>query len=144
MRPLLDILAIDDNPMDILIMREALDGSRRTKLLHAASDGAEALAFLRRERPFENAPRPDLILLDLNMPGMGGFEVLSKIKSDPALCSIPTVMLTSSDSEHDVERAYEERANGYVQKPTDLDDFIAILGGIETFWSGIATLPSPA
>lgn len=138
-----EILLVEDNPADIQIMRAALEGSRGTNLLYAAKRGKEALDFLRRKGSFNGAKRPDLILLDLNMPGMGGLEVLAELKSDPDLRSIPTVMLTSSAAETDVARAYEHQASGYIVKPVDLDDFIAVIGGIENFWTGAIQVPKP-
>jgi CheY-like chemotaxis protein len=140
---LFEILVVDDNPAEIGLMREALEGTRVTNRLHAAHGGAEAMAFLRREGLFQDAPRPDLILLDVNMPRKGGLEVLADIKADHSLRGIPIVMLTSSKEERDVARAYDLQASGYVQKPVDFDDFIAVMGGIEQFWTGIARLPVP-
>lgn len=138
---LIEILLVDDNPADIRIMQEALRDARVANRLHAARDGVECLAFLRREGAFKDAPRPDLILLDLNMPRKSGMEVLAEIKADPDLRGIPTVVLTSSKDEGDVARAYELQANGYVVKPVDLDDFVAVVGGIEEFWVGVVKLP---
>ncbi|HUR63050.1 MAG TPA: response regulator [Candidatus Thermoplasmatota archaeon] len=138
---LIEILLVDDNPADIRIMQEALRDARVANRLHAARDGVECMAFLRREGAFKDAPRPDLILLDLNMPRKGGMEVLAEIKGDPDLRGIPTVILTSSKEEGDVARSYELQANGYVVKPVDLDDFIEVVGGIEEFWVGVVKLP---
>lgn len=141
---MLEILLVDDSTSDVQIMREALNGTHVPSRLHAARDGVEALAFLHREGAFAQAPRPGLILLDVNMPRKGGLEVLAEIKSDPALRGIPTVMLTSSRDERDIARAYDLHANGYVQKPVDFDDFIVVMGSIEQFWTGIARLPAAA
>lgn len=138
---LIEILLVDDNPADIRIMQEALRDARVANRLHAACDGIECMAFLRKEGAFKAAPRPDLILLDLNMPRKGGMEVLAEIKADPDLRGIPTVILTSSREEGDVARSYELQANGYVVKPVDLDDFIEVVGGIEEFWVGVVKLP---
>ena len=140
---MLEILLVDDSANDVQIMREALEGTQVASRLHAARDGVEALAFLRREGIHIYAPRPGLILLDLNMPRKGGLEVLAEIKSDPALRGIPTVMLTSSRDERDIARSYDLQANGYVQKPVDFDDFIAVMGSIELFWTGVVRLPAP-
>ncbi len=140
---LIEILLVDDNATDIRIMQEALDVAHVANRLHSARDGVEAMAFLRRENSNGKAPRPDLILLDVNMPRKGGLEVLAEIKADPELRSIPTVMLTSSADDENVARAYKLQANGFVVKPVDLDDFITVVGGIEQYWSGIATLPKP-
>lgn len=144
MGQIFEILVVDDNPTDIKIMEEALRDSRVVNRLHAVRDGIEAMAFLRHEGEFQEAPRPDLILLDLNMPRKGGIETLTEIKATPALRSIPTVMLTSSQEQITVARAYNLGANGYVVKPVDLDDFTAILGGIEEYWSGVVKLPVTA
>jgi DNA-binding NarL/FixJ family response regulator len=101
------------------------------------------MRFLRREGPFADVPRPGLILLDVNMPRKGGLDVLAEIKEDSALRSIATVMLTSSKDERDVKRAYDLHANGYVHKPVDFDDFMAVMGSIEQFWTGVVRLPAP-
>lgn len=138
---MLDILLVDDSKTDLHLMQEALEGARVINRLHNARDGVEAMAFLRREGEFQSAPRPGLILLDVHMPHKGGLETLAEIKNDPALRGIPTVMLTSSREERDVARAYDLHANGYVQKPVDFDDFIAIMGSIEQFWTGVVRLP---
>jgi chemotaxis family two-component system response regulator Rcp1 len=138
---LIEILLVDDNPADIRIMQEALRDARVANRLHAARDGVECMAFLRKEGAYKDAPRPDLILLDLNMPRKGGLEVLAEIKADADLRGIPTVVLTSSKEEGDVARSYELQANGYVVKPVDLDDFIEVVGGIEEFWVGVVKLP---
>jgi len=141
---LIEILLVDDNPADIRIMQEALRDARVANRLHAARDGVECMAFLRKEGAYKDAPRPDLILLDLNMPRKGGLEVLAEVKADPDLRGIPTVVLTSSKEEGDVARSYELQANGYVVKPVDLDDFIEVVGGIEEFWVGVVKLPKKA
>ncbi len=144
MEPMFEILLVDDNPAEVLLMQEALSSTRLTNRLHAVHDGVEAMNFLRRAGEFKDAPRPGLILLDLNMPRKGGLQTLSEIKADPDLRSIPTVILTSSQADGDVARAYAHQANGFVVKPVDLDDFTAVMGGIEQFWTGIARLPTPA
>ena len=140
---MLEILLVDDSAIDVQIMQEALEGTHLASRLHTVRDGVEAMAFLRHEGSFAAAPRPGLILLDLNMPGKSGLEVLAEIKADTNLRGIPTVMLTSSSEDRDVTRAYDLQANGYVQKPTDFDDFIAVMGAIEQFWTGVVRLPSP-
>ncbi len=136
-----EILLVDDNPAEIRIMQEALENARVANRLHAARDGAEAMNFLRREGGFKDAPRPDLIFLDLNMPKKSGLDVLAEIKGDPSLRSIPTIILTSSKTESDVARAYTLQANGVVVKPVDFDELTTVVGGIENYWSGIAKLP---
>lgn len=139
---MLDILLVDDSKTDVQIMQEALEGARVMNRMHSARDGVEAMAFLRREGPFKSAPRPGLILLDVHMPRKGGLEALAEIKGDPELRAIPTVMLTSSREERDVAKAYDLHANGYIQKPVDFDDFIAVMGSIEQFWTGVVRLPT--
>lgn len=140
---MIEILLVDDSSIDVQLMQEALEGSQVTSRLHSARDGVEAMAFLRREAPFEGAPRPGLILLDLTMPGKDGLAVLAEIKADAKLRGIPTVMLTSSSEERDITRAYDLQANGYVQKPVAFTEFIAVMGAIEQFWTGVVRLPSP-
>jgi CheY-like chemotaxis protein len=140
-RPPLEVLLVEDNPGDVRLTREALkEVSTRTRL-SVAQDGAEALQFLRREGRHAGAPRPDVILLDLNLPRRDGREVLAEVKGDPALLTIPVVILTSSDADRDVAAAYALHANCYVTKPTDLDEYIGVLRAIEHFWFGVAQLP---
>jgi two-component system, chemotaxis family, response regulator Rcp1 len=143
-RPLtraVEILLVEDNPGDVRLTREALREGKVRNNLHVAADGVEAGQFLRREGKFANAVRPDLILLDLNLPRKDGREVLEDIKSDPALRHIPVVVLTSSQAEQDILRAYELHANCYVTKPVDLDQFIHVVHSIEDFWFTIVKLP---
>ena len=140
---MLEILLVDDSHIDVQIMQEALEGTRVLSRLHSAKDGVECMAFLRQEGQFKSAPRPGLILLDVHMPRKNGLDVLAEIKGDPAFRGIPTVMLTSSREDRDVARAYDLQANGYVQKPVDFDDFVAVMGGIEQFWTGVVRLPQP-
>jgi CheY-like chemotaxis protein len=124
------------------LTREALAEGKLGSRVSVVTDGVEALAFLRRDRGFAEAPRPDLIVLDLNLPRKDGRRVLAEIKADPALRSIPVVVLTSSAAEQDVVRAYELHANCYVTKPADLDQFISLVQAIERFWLIVATLPT--
>jgi two-component system, chemotaxis family, response regulator Rcp1 len=138
----IDILLVEDNPGDVRLTREALKEGKVANVLHVAADGVEALAFLRREGRFTDAVRPDLILLDLNLPRKDGREVLEEIKRDPDLRSIPVVVLTTSQAEEDILRAYRLRANCYVTKPVDLDQFIKVVHSIEDFWLTIVKLPS--
>lgn len=135
------ILLAEDSPTDALLAREAFDYSRIANTLHIVSDGVEALAFLRREGIHKDAPRPGLILLDLNMPRMDGREVLAAIKNDESLKSIPVVVLTTSKSEADVQRAYGLHANCYVTKPVDFEKFTEVIRSIEGFWFTVVTLP---
>ncbi len=138
----IEILVVDDNPGDVRLIREAMKDSKVDSRLHTAQDGEEALAFLRREEPFASAPRPHLVLLDLNMPRVGGLEVLRSIKRSPELRMIPTVILTSSMGDKDIQGCYEAHANAYLVKPTDLDAFAGLLTSIEAFWLTLATLPA--
>lgn len=137
----IEILMVEDNPGDVRLTREALKGSKVLHRLNVVEDGVAALEFLRREPPYEDAPRPDIVLLDLNLPKKDGREVLSAIKADPALRSIPVVILTTSQAEEDVLRAYNLNANCYVTKPVDFDQFMRIVRTIEEFWLNIVTLP---
>ena len=139
-RPI-EILLVEDNPGDARLTREALSEGKVHNNLHHARDGVEAIAFLRREGAFANAPTPDIILLDLNLPKKDGREVLSDLKADPRLRRIPVVVLTTSEAEQDILRSYELHANCYITKPVDLEKFIAIVRGIEDFWLAIVTLP---
>ncbi len=139
-RPIV-ILLVEDNLGDIRLTREALKENKVRNAMDVVNDGVEALAFLRREGPHENAARPDLILLDLNLPKKGGLEVLAEIKADDALKSIPVVVLTTSQAEQDIVRSYNLYANAYVTKPVDLEQFIAVIKSIEDFWVEIVKLP---
>jgi two-component system, chemotaxis family, response regulator Rcp1 len=139
-RPI-EILLVEDNPGDVRLTMEGLTESKVRNNLHVVSDGVEAMAFLRREGQWAGAVRPDLILLDLNLPRMDGREVLSAVKSDPKLRTIPVVVLTTSRAEQDVLRSYELQANCYITKPVDLGQFITVVKSIEDFWFTIVTLP---
>jgi two-component system, chemotaxis family, response regulator Rcp1 len=139
-RPM-EILLVEDNPGDVRLTREALRECGVPNYLNVASDGVEALAYLRRQGTFGAAARPDVILLDLNLPRKDGREVLMEIKQDPALMSIPVVVLSSSQAEEDIAGAYQLHANCYVTKPMDLDQFVAVVRSIENFWFLVAKLP---
>jgi chemotaxis family two-component system response regulator Rcp1 len=139
-RPI-EVLLVEDNPGDVRLTREALKEGKIRNNLHVAKDGVEALAFLRREGPNAGAPRPDVILLDLNLPRKDGREVLTEVKRDPALRQIPVVILTSSQAEEDICRAYDLHANCYISKPVDLDQFIKVVKSIEDFWFTVVKLP---
>lgn len=139
-RPI-DILMIEDNPYDVRLTQEAFKDAKVCNNLSVASDGDHALRFLRREGEFSGAPRPDLILLDLNLPGKNGREVLEEIKRDPDLKRIPVVILTTSGDEKDILRAYELHVNAYIKKPVDLDQFIKIVEAVEDFWLTVVKLP---
>lgn len=137
----IEILLVEDNPGDVRLTREALHDSKLDIRLHHAPDGVEAMRFLRREGEHAEAAIPDLVLLDLNLPRKDGREVLEEIKADERLRQIPVVILTSSEAEQDIARAYELHANCYVTKPVDLDQFITIVKSIEQFWFTIVKLP---
>lgn len=137
----IDILLVEDSPTDILITQEAFEQARLINQLHVVEDGVAALAFLRRQEPYTHVPRPDLILLDLNLPKKSGREVLAELKSDPDLKFIPVVVLTTSQAEEDVLKSYDLHANCYVTKPVDFSKFIEVVHSIEHFWFNIVTLP---
>jgi len=137
-----EVLLVEDNPADARLTREALSESRMLNKLHHVKDGIEALQFLRREGPFQDAPIPDVILLDLNLPRKDGRQVLSEMKQDPELRLIPVVVLTTSEAERDILKSYELHANCYITKPVDLDKFIYIVRTIEAFWLAVVTLPN--
>ncbi len=139
-RPL-EILLIEDNPGDVRLTAEALKQGQGGSNLNVVKDGVEALAFLQREGPYAAALRPDLILLDLNLPRKDGREVLAEIKQDPRFQRIPVVVLTTSSAEQDVVRSYDLHANCYITKPASLGQFVKIIKAIEDFWLTIARLP---
>ncbi|HIE43805.1 MAG TPA: response regulator [Candidatus Omnitrophica bacterium] len=137
----INILLVEDSPGDVRLLQEAFKESRIHNNLHVVENGVEALLFLRREGKYTNAPHPDIILLDLNLPKKAGHEVLSEIKEDPNLRRIPVVILTVSKNEDDIIKSYNLRANCYVTKPTELDDFIQVVRTIEEFWLNTVKLP---
>ena len=136
-----EILLVEDNPADVRLTREALTSDRLWNSLNVARDGVEAMAYLRREGEFAAAPRPDLILLDLNLPKKDGREVLAEIKADPNLKPIPVVVLTLSAEEEDILKSYGLHANCYITKPVDLRQFMKVMKSIENFWLAIVKLP---
>lgn len=136
------ILLVEDNPGDVRLTKEALKEAKVRNQLSVVEDGVAAMNFLRREAEYADAERPDLILLDLNLPKKDGREVLEEIKQDPALKRIPIVVLTTSRAEQDILQSYDLHANCYVTKPVDLDQFINIVKSIEDFWLTIVRLPS--
>lgn len=138
---LVEILMVEDNPGDVRLTQEALKEGKMRNKMHVVEDGVEALAFLRREGQYADAPRPDLILLDLNLPRRNGREVLAEIKEDPDLRRIPVVILTISQAEEDIFKTYDLHANCYITKPVDLDQFIKVVKSIEDFWLTIVKLP---
>jgi CheY-like chemotaxis protein len=139
-RPI-EILLVEDNPGDVRLTREALRDAKVRNNMAVASDGVEALAYLRQQGPYAETTRPDLVLLDLNLPRMNGFEVLDAIKDDADLKRIPVIILTTSQAEQDIVRSYDLYANAYVTKPVDLDQFIKVIKTIEDFWLEIVKLP---
>ncbi len=139
-----DLLLVEDSPGDVRLTVEAFRQSDADIHMHVASDGVEALKFLKRQGEHADAPRPDLILLDLNLPKMDGREVLAQIKADDALKSIPTVILTTSDAETDIAESYKLQANCYLRKPVELDAFEGLVRSINDFWLTRAVLPRQA
>src|SRR3982074_361405 len=138
----IEILLVEDSPGDVRLTREAFKDAKVHITLHVASDGAEAMGFLRREGKHANALRPDLILLDLNLPKKDGREVLEEIKESPTLKSIPVVVLTTSASDADILRSYKLHANCYITKPVGLDGFLEVVKSIDNFWLSVVKLPS--
>ena len=137
-----EILLVEDNPGDVRLTMEASKENRMYNNINVVSDGVEALAFLRQEAGYASAPRPDLILLDLNLPRKDGRQVLEEIKSDEDLKRIPVIVLTTSQAEEDILRVYGLNANCYITKPVDLNQFIKVVKSIEDFWLSIVKLPS--
>lgn len=136
-----EILLVEDSPGDVRLTREAFRDVKMFINLSVASDGAEAMAFLRREGKYGEAARPDLILLDLNLPKKSGAEVLQEIKEHPDLKIIPVVVLTTSSSDHDMVRSYSLHANSFIRKPVDLAGFLNVVKSIDSFWLSVAKLP---
>ena len=137
----IDVLLVEDDEGDVLMTREAFDFYKIRNTLHVVSDGEQALQFLHRAGPYEDAPRPGLILLDVNLPRVSGFEVLTELKKDPALLDVPVVMLTTSQAEEDILRSYKLHANAYVSKPVDFDGFTAAIRQIDDFFLTLVKLP---
>lgn len=137
----IDVLLVEDDPGDALMTQEAFEHHKIRNSLHIVRDGVEALQFLRREGEHANAPRPGLILLDLNLPRMDGREVLAEVKADERLRSIPVVVLTTSEAEEDILRSYNLHANAYVTKPVDFDRFIEVVRQIDDFFVTVVKLP---
>lgn len=135
-----EILLVEDSPTDVLLAKEALEFSKIVNRLHVVTDGVDAMAFLRKEGPYRDVPRPSLILLDLNLPKKDGREVLAEIKSDESLKRIPVVVLTTSKSEADILKAYGLYANCYIVKPVDFGTFVEVMSQLEYFWFNVVTL----
>jgi CheY-like chemotaxis protein len=138
----IEILLVEDNPGDIRLTREALRDGKIYNNLYVVRDGVEAMAFLRKTGQYARAPRPDLILLDLNLPRKDGHEVLAEVKTDENLRRIPVVILTTSQAEEDIIKTYDLHVNCYITKPVDLDQFVKIVKSIEEFWLTIVKLPA--
>jgi chemotaxis family two-component system response regulator Rcp1 len=138
----IEILLVEDNPADVRLTIKAFQMGKLRNKLYSVEDGEQALAFLRREGPYSDAQRPDLILLDLNMPNMDGREVLAEIKNDPDLLTIPVIVLTTSEAEQDILESYRLHANCYISKPVTMERFIQVIGSaVEDFWINIVKLP---
>jgi len=140
----IEVLLVEDDPGDVLMTREAFEQHKLRNTLHVVSDGVEALSFLRQEGEYADVPRPDLVLLDLNLPRKDGREVLAEIKADPQLRRTPVVVLTTSEAEEDVLRSYDLHANAYVAKPVDFDQFIDVVRRIDSFFVTVVKLPNRA
>jgi chemotaxis family two-component system response regulator Rcp1 len=138
----LNVLLVEDDPGDVLIAREAMAAGQLSTSLEVVTDGVEAIAYLRQENGFKDARRPDLILLDLNLPRMSGHEVLAEVKKDPLLRRIPVVVLTTSQAHEDIARSYELHASVHVSKPVDFDDFADVVKQIDEFFGSVAELPN--
>ena len=139
----IDVLLVEDDPGDTLMIREAFEHNKVRNTLSCVTDGVEAMRFLHREGEYADAPRPDLVLLDLNLPRKDGREVLGEIKGDERLSTIPVVILTTSQAEEDVLRSYKLHANAYVTKPVDFDRFIEVVRQIDEFFVTVVKLPRP-
>ncbi len=140
-RARIEVLLVEDDPGDILMTREAFAERHIENNLNVVTDGEAALAYVRREGEYANATRPDLVMLDLNLPRRSGHEVLADMKSDPALCDIPIVVLTTSEAQSDVLTSYQRHANAYVRKPVDFDEFLAVVKQIDDFFASLVQLP---
>lgn len=140
-RPI-EILLVEDSPADTELAEEVLRQAKVANQVHAVQSGDDALDFVRRKGRFAGVPRPDLVLLDLNLPGRDGREVLQEMKHDPELRTIPVIVLTTSEEHRDIEQAYAAHVNAYITKPIDLDDFVSVARSIEDFWLSIVRLPA--
>jgi CheY-like chemotaxis protein len=137
----MEILLVEDSPSDAMMTREALEDSRLLSILHTVTDGEEAMDFLRQRAPYESAPRPGLILLDLNLPKKSGQEILAEVKADDQLKAIPIVVLTTSRAEDDLKKAYGYHANCYIIKPVEFSRLVEVVRSIRDFWLNTVTLP---
>jgi chemotaxis family two-component system response regulator Rcp1 len=141
LKKLVEILMVEDSRADVLMTREAFEEARLANTLHVVEDGVQAMQFLRQEAEFASSPRPDLILLDLNLPRKNGREVLAEIKTDPELRTIPVIVLTTSQAEQDILGAYNLHANCYIVKPVGFENFVTAIQSVESFWFSLVTLP---
>jgi CheY-like chemotaxis protein len=139
----LQVLVVDDNPADVRLVAEAFDECQYPHHLYTAKDGLDAIAFVTKLKPFERVPRPDLIIVDLNMPGIDGYGVLAAIKRTEEFHAIPVIMFSTSDDPADVKKAYDLHANCYIVKPLDFQGFVGAICSLATFWAHTATLPQP-
>jgi CheY-like chemotaxis protein len=139
---LIEILLVEDDPGDVMLIRESFADHKVGNVLSVVNDGVEAMAYLRREGEYADRARPDLIVLDLNLPRKNGNEVLAEIKSDPELTMIPVVVLTTSEAEEDIRRSYQLHANAYISKPVDFDRFREVVHQIDDFFVGVVKLPT--
>jgi CheY-like chemotaxis protein len=137
-----EILLVEDNPGDVLLTKKAFEVSKLLNRLYVVNDGEAALQFLRREPPYENATRPDLVLLDINLPKVSGVEVLQAVKADPDLRTIPVVMLTSSERDKDVRQAYDDHVNSYITKPPTFAALMEVIRNLENYWFVVVKLPT--
>lgn len=137
----IEILLIEDNPVDVLMTRRALEEAKVFNQLHVVEDGEEAMDFLYQQGNYADAPRPDLILLDLNLPKKSGREILAEVKKDPRLLAIPVIILTTSEAEKDISMCYENHGNCFITKPVDMEQFTHVVKSIEGFWFTIVNLP---
>ena len=138
----IEVLLVEDDPGDVLLIREAFEDNKVANRLHVVADGVEALDFMRQQNGYADAPRPDLVLLDLNLPRKDGREVLAEVKNDNALRTIPVVVLTTSQAEEDVLRSYDLHANAYVTKPVDFTNFVEAVRAIDEFFISVVRLPA--
>jgi CheY-like chemotaxis protein len=138
---IIEVLLVEDDPGDVLLTREAFEHQKVANRLHVVSNGEDAISFLRKEGAYTEAPVPDLVLLDLNLPGMHGRDVLAAVKEDPHLQTIPVVVLTTSEAEEDVLRSYRLHANAYVTKPVDFERFMSVVRAIDDFFVSVVRLP---
>ncbi|MGE0029383.1 MAG: response regulator [Thermoleophilia bacterium] len=138
---LIEVLLVEDDPGDVVLIQEAFADNKVGNRLSVVGDGVEAMAFLRREGAYAGAPRPDLVLLDLNLPRKNGREVLAEIKNDPELSIIPVIVLTTSEAEEDIVRSYSLHANAYITKPVDFERFAGVVHQIDEFFVGVVKLP---